>query len=894
MSSRRGSDFVNPPPPNEAPPPLPPGPPPANRYPPVYRFKMGQHQVKSEFTFRSNTAAPMFPQQQGPPPSFGNDNDRPRDSRRHRPIQHQKGRKDMHSRRDLPDRRPFYNKMPADRPLLRSNRAATPEQLAGMTEEHKKRGRFLRAEDVSDSDEQEMEVDSPTWSSKGEENLVPVSQPQTTEDDTAEPRRKKRARKDKQHDETVKTETPKWSNPDPYTALPPADEPQRKRKDVVKLIRKARVEAARSGDSTNVIAATDDFISLNFDEDSPMNGNGDSESDTSDDTRRVRDQAPRGPRAGRHNQIPTDGARAPGSAQLTLVAGSLGAPPPHTDPALGNRKRTHDDEIKSYPAPQTSQKLLKFLDGGLLPQWDVPIDTPVPWGEVDHSKTANMGFWLHKEMCDFYAYARPREYERFMREDLINRVRAVIQSAHPDCDVRCFGSFPAGIYLPTSDMDMVIVSEGFLKTGKAKEMFGRKGRHLFIVANLLRANGLCEPDSVEVISKAKVPLVKFVDRLTGIRVDLSTENTTGIVAIETCRAWKEQFPALPLLVMVIKQFLGMRGMSEVRTGGLGGFAVTCMVTSLLQNMPQVQSGSMIPEEHLGEILMEFFDLYGHRFNIANTGIRLDPPGYFEKSLSAQLPYHVKSDRISIEDPNRADNDLSVGTTNIRGVMKLFGRAYDDMHRQMLELRDADLEERKGESILWTILRGNYTSYAYQRNRLRVAYEQRTGETVELHERDLGVVPDLERIRCIQAELDSPLPTIIVPQYIPVVSEEAMEKQKAAAIRRRELHRERLPELDRRRAKKLKEQYPHMKDTIPDSLSVKELKKFRRDHLLVDKKEKKKILKQRVQEERRVRKLERRKKRQEEEAKKLLAELEDEPGEEVAKGRVMSDMPLRVL
>ncbi len=338
-----------------------------------------------------------------------------------------------------------------------------------------------------------------------------------------------------------------------------------------------------------------------------------------------------------------------------------------------------------------------------------------------------------------------------MREDLINRLRAVIQSAHPDCDVRCFGSFPAGIYLPTSDMDMVIVSEGFLKTGKAKEMFGRKGRHLFIIANLLRANGMAEPDSIEVINKARVPLVKFVDRLTGIRVDLSTENTTGIVAIETCLAWRDQFPALPILVMLIKQFLAMRGMHEVRTGGLGGFAVTCLVASLLQNMPQVQSGSMIPEEHLGEVLMEFLDLYGHRFNIANTGIRLDLPGYFEKvsnewscsshvtnlvhqSLATHLPYNAKSERISIEDPNRADNDISAGTTNIGMIIKLLGSAYFDMHRKMLELRDASAEERKGESILWTILRGNYTSFAYQRNRLRVAYEQRCGLARTRHSR----------------------------------------------------------------------------------------------------------------------------------------------------------------
>ncbi len=384
---------MNPPPPKDAPPPLPPGPPPPDRYPPVYRFKVGSHPVPPEFSFRSNVAAPKFPRQD--PVQFSA-KDRSEDAGRQR--HDRKGRKDPHSRRDLPNRRPFHMQMPADRPLLRSKRAATPEQLAGMIEEHKKRGKFMRAEDVSDSDEQEMEMDSPTGSAKddpakGEGTNAPVSQLQTVEDDTAEPPRKKRARNDKQQADAAKTETPKWSNPDPYTALPPEDEPQRKRKDVVKLIRKARVVTSQSGTSTNVVASTDDFISLNFDEDTPMNGNGDTESDVSEDTRRVRDQAPTGPSSGRRNQVPTNGARAPGSAQPTLVAGSMGAPPTHTDPALGNRKRTRDDQVKSHPAPQITQKYLKYLDGGVLPEWDVPVGTPVPWGDVDHSKTNNMGFW---------------------------------------------------------------------------------------------------------------------------------------------------------------------------------------------------------------------------------------------------------------------------------------------------------------------------------------------------------------------------------------------------------------------------------------------------------------------------------------------------------------------
>lgn len=135
---------------------------------------------------------------------------------------------------------------------------------------------------------------------------------------------------------------------------------------------------------------------------------------------------------------------------------------------------------------------------------------------------------------------------------------------------------------------------------------------------------------MEVIAQAKVPIVKFVDRITKIKVDVSFENDTGVVANDTFLDWSRQFPAMPVLVTVIKQFLMMRGLNEVVFGGLGGFSVTCLVTSLLQHLPGIQSGDLIPEHHLGQILMSFLDFYGNQFDIQQTGIMMRPPGYFFK------------------------------------------------------------------------------------------------------------------------------------------------------------------------------------------------------------------------------------------------------------------------
>lgn len=198
------------------------------------------------------------------------------------------------------------------------------------------------------------------------------------------------------------------------------------------------------------------------------------------------------------------------------------------------------------------------------------------------------------------------------------------------CDVFSFGSFAAGLYLPNADMDLVVISNEYRTSGKKVACQSPKEMHKF--AMQLRTSRIAQEGSVVVITQAKVPLIKFVDSITSINVDISFENETGLIANTTFLTWKTQFPAMPILVTVIKQFLMMRGLNEVVNGGLGGFSVTCLVTSLLQNLPRVQTKELIPEHHLGEMLIEFLDFYGNQLDVSRTGIMMDPACYFNKVL----------------------------------------------------------------------------------------------------------------------------------------------------------------------------------------------------------------------------------------------------------------------
>lgn len=243
---------------------------------------------------------------------------------------------------------------------------------------------------------------------------------------------------------------------------------------------------------------------------------------------------------------------------------------------------------------------------------------------------------------DFYHFVKPQPFEQTIREKLVADLNGRIKHRYNDGEIYSFGSFPAGLYLPTADMDLVMVSDNFNHNGR--KVFAASNTFFWKFKAFLEQSDLVVKGSIDVISKARVPLVKYVDKITGLKVDISFENDTGLIANKTFQDWKVQYPAMPMIVTVIKHLLAMRGLNEPVNGGIGGFSVICLVVSLLQHMPQVQSRSMIPEHHLGEVLMEFFNLYGNEFNFVTTGIQLNPPAYFSK-VSLQI-------RFSMHPPNQ--------------------------------------------------------------------------------------------------------------------------------------------------------------------------------------------------------------------------------------------------
>lgn len=537
----------------------------------------------------------------------------------------------------------------AERPLLSLRRGPSPDLISSKPEGNGT-AKFRDIDDMTDTDAEDMDVSDSDDESATAERIKLDTQ---SEDKSAA----------------------KWSNPDPYTALPPVDETARKRTDVVKLIRKSRV-ATSSGDNTDTGASNEDFISFDF------GGMGDFDTGS---------QAPK--------DAPT-GPRSRGQG----------------DTSLGKRKRTVDDEGR--PGALKNIRGVHFHDNAaILDEWR-SNENPTPWYKDSKVQTLQHPLMrLHTEIIDFYDWVRPKDYEHAVRSDVIARLAKVLRRMEPGSELHAFGSFAAGLYLPTGDMDLVLYSADFVRAKRSgRPYFPAKRKHTwyFNFARTLERLGIPAGPPLA-IPRAKVPLIKFVDKVSGIKVDLSFDNDTGVVANETFQRWKIQLPEMPIIVSIIKQFLMIRGLNDNAAGGLGGFSTICLVTSLIQMLPR-DPGT----PNLGRLLVEFFNLYGNVFNKEEVGIRMEPPGYFEKRSYKPFVYQQnKRERLSIIDPNRPDNDISGGSQHIAIIFKAFAGAYVKLKEK---LTAAAMHGDIDESILGDIIGGNYKYYDTQRVHLKAVYD----------------------------------------------------------------------------------------------------------------------------------------------------------------------------
>lgn len=264
------------------------------------------------------------------------------------------------------------------------------------------------------------------------------------------------------------------------------------------------------------------------------------------------------------------------------------------------------------PSEKHSDDISKLIKECKVPWVDISLSNEDPYADDDYSVS------LHNEILAFSQFILPTPDEHQERLDLIAKISSITSELFAHSSLECYGSFATDLYLPTSDLDLVLMTE--TPIGKTEMTY---------IGNALVQRGI--PSFMEIISKARIPIIKFIDQETGIAVDISFNNSSSFEGIDFIKRKMQRMPMLKPLTLVLKQFLSSRELNETYSGGLGSFVLQLMVIAFLQIYPtmimhtQAKQYGMSPRDilqrtNLGVLLISFLQMFGVDFDYLRVGI----------------------------------------------------------------------------------------------------------------------------------------------------------------------------------------------------------------------------------------------------------------------------------
>uniref|UniRef100_H3CDL8 polynucleotide adenylyltransferase n=1 Tax=Tetraodon nigroviridis TaxID=99883 RepID=H3CDL8_TETNG len=350
----------------------------------------------------------------------------------------------------------------------------------------------------------------------------------------------------------------------------------------------------------------------------------------------------------------------------------------------------------------------------------------------------------------------PRPEEEAMRRDVVNRIEKVIKDLWPTAQVEIFGSFSTGLYLPTSDIDLVV--------------FGKWDHPpLQELEQALKKRNVAGPYPIKVLDKATVPIIKLTDHETEVKVDISFNVETAVKAAQFIKSYLKLFLFCRNIhvhttsdILSLKAVLYYkRDLNEVFTCVVDAFTLSHM--SKLHPRIDTRRTNI----NLGYLLIEFFELYGRDFNYMKTGIRVKNGGAYlskEEMLKAMGSGNRPS-MLCIEDPIQPGNDVGRSSYGILQVKQVFDFAYMVLSHGVSPLARA-YPNKEYDSTLGRIIKVSPGVLVYRDWTIR-KWGTKQNAKLESHGNDLAklMLVSMEEQRDASSPLsaDSPSPS---PVFLP--------------------------------------------------------------------------------------------------------------------------------
>ncbi|XP_005110337.1 poly(A) RNA polymerase GLD2 [Aplysia californica] len=223
---------------------------------------------------------------------------------------------------------------------------------------------------------------------------------------------------------------------------------------------------------------------------------------------------------------------------------------PFANPQPSKKARTSDSHLSLQEvAPDEEGKRYKV---------------PVSQG-TEKITVAIWNYFLRAQMTD-------EDLKKKMK--LRKSLHTIFEGAFPGCRLFIVGSSMTGFATKSSDVDMCfMISE--------KEI-DQKGDATFILSLIAKALGRCSFVRSPLVIRAKVPILKFEDRNSGVECDLNINNTIGIRNTHLLRHYAYMDWRVRPLMLFIKRWARYHDINDASKKTISSYSLSLMLIHYLQ------------------------------------------------------------------------------------------------------------------------------------------------------------------------------------------------------------------------------------------------------------------------------------------------------------------------
>ncbi|MQL74249.1 hypothetical protein Taro_006591, partial [Colocasia esculenta] len=299
----------------------------------------------------------------------------------------------------------------------------------------------------------------------------------------------------------------------------------------------------------------------------------------------------------------------------------------------------------------------------------------------------------------------PSEEEKAKQRHLLQSLEKLVIKEWPNARLYLYGSCANSFGVSNSDIDICLAID---------ENDINKSEVLLKLADVLQSDNL---QNVQALTRARVPIVKLMDPLTGLSCDICINNILAVVNTKLLRDYAKIDVRLRQLAFIVKHWAKKRGVNDTYQGTLSSYAYVLMCIHFLQ----LRSPAILPCLQVRLVPSMLSQLLG--FSVSGSDVDDDD------DIEAGIGYGNHGGLI--EDllcmlPTYGEEEMEV--TYVVKVDDLECAFFD----QVEKLRDFGAENRENiAELLWAF----FSYWAYHHDYANDVISVRTGGIISKQSKD---------------------------------------------------------------------------------------------------------------------------------------------------------------